>query len=124
MPYRTASILVGLLVSGFVALAACNNQNEGERCDSLNGNEDCDQDKNLTCVPAAQLTNTISDRCCPVDRAQATSAVCKTPVSGIGGGDAAAPADTGPPSTADATVGDATGADADASDPADAADDG
>jgi hypothetical protein len=105
MPYRTASILVCVFVSGFIALTACSDQGEGERCDSLNGSEDCDKGKDLTCFPANLLTNTVSDRCCPTDRSRATSAVCKTPVSGIGGGDATAPADTGPPpGTADATV--------------------
>jgi hypothetical protein len=119
---KTASIVVGCFLAGFVALAACSNQGEGERCDSLNGNEDCKTDQGLICYPKGQLTNTNSDRCCPADRTKATEPVCQTPVDPVGN-DATAPADTGPPITPDANVSDAdaTAADADA-DSADAND--
>jgi hypothetical protein len=95
-------VVAGLLVLG--SLGACSDQGEGERCESLNGNDDCSF--GLICTPAALLQGTVSDRCCPQDRGAATAPVCKAPVSGVG--DAQAPADTGPPpATPDATVNDA-----------------
>lgn len=96
LSYRKAGLLATALAAGFLAIVACSNQSEGERCDSLNGDEDCQTDEGLVCYPAPLLNNAGSDRCCPRDRAQATHPVCMTPVS-IGGQDAATPADTGPP---------------------------
>ncbi len=128
--YRTTSLVVGLVVAGGIAvLAACSNQGEGERCNSLAGNEDCNTDDGLACYPAAQLKDTVSDRCCPLDRTQATHPVCLTQV-GIGSQDASAPADTGPATSNEASVNDGAteassnpGSDAGA-DAADAADGG
>lgn len=100
---RTATIALCLIAGGFIALAACSNQGEGERCDSLNGDEDCKTDEDLACYPAGLLTGTASDRCCPKDRTRATHPVCKTPVAVVGT-DGGAPPDTGPPSTPDASV--------------------
>jgi hypothetical protein len=104
--YRTVGIATGILASVIVVLGACSNQGEGERCDFLNGDEDCKTDEDLVCTQQNLLTNSTSDRCCPRDRSTATHPVCKTSVD-IGAGDSAAPADTGPPSTADANVDDA-----------------
>jgi hypothetical protein len=112
MPFRTASLVVGLVAIAFIVLAACSNQGEGERCDVGNGNDDCRT--NLVCYAAASLTNSTADRCCPQDRATSTEPVCKTAVN-LAGGDAAAPIDSGPaPVTADATVQDTGTAPADA----------
>lgn len=91
-------VLLGLgVVSVLIAIAAipaCSNYSEGERCESANNNLDCQSD--LTCTPAAQLTNTTSDRCCPSDRALASETVCKVPPSGgTAASDAAASAETG-----------------------------
>jgi len=117
-----ATSLVGLL--GIVVLAACSNQGEGERCDHLNGDDDCKTDEGLICYEAKFLNQTNSDRCCPKDRSQAREAVCQTPVS-IVGNDAQAPADTGPSTTAEASVSDAgDAASSDASDASDAPNDG
>ncbi len=60
-----------------VALLACSNQGEGERCDHLasnGGNDDC-QD-GLVCTPSSSLNGAGYDACCPVDRTQATTSVC------------------------------------------------
>ena len=92
---RWIALLFLASACGIVALAACSNQGEGERCDVLNGHDDCKTDQDLRCYPANQLTNTTSDRCCPADRSQATAPVCLTPIS-IVGGDAATTPDTGP----------------------------
>jgi hypothetical protein len=110
-----------VVVGGFLALFACSNQAEGERCESLQGNDDC-QD-GLICYQAALLIGTTSDRCCPQDRSQATTQVCRAATNGIGD---AGFVDTGPPSAADAgDAGSASTSDADATaDAADAAADG
>jgi hypothetical protein len=114
--------------AGIVALAACSNQGEGERCELLNGNDDCNGDEGLICYAANQLTNSTSDRCCPLDRARATAPVCLTPVD-IVGGDGGTPADTGPVEVPEAGPADAAeepaptpGEDAGADAGADAAD--
>lgn len=77
--------------------SACSNQGEGERCEILNGNDDCNTEEGLICFPMTQLRNTNSDRCCPADRSRATHPVCKTSAD-PGGGDSAPPPDTGAPS--------------------------
>jgi hypothetical protein len=111
---------VAAFTCGFVALSACSNYGEGERCEVGNGNDDC-QD-GLQCTPAAQLSGSNSDRCCPVDRSTATATVCATPSNPIAG-DATPPLETGP--GADAMVGETStpmeaGSDADAMSAADA----
>jgi hypothetical protein len=91
---RAGSIVLLIGVGALLAVAvACSNQSEGERCDTLNGNDDCTG--GLICYPQAQLKDTISDRCCPADRSKATASVCQVAVD-ILGGDASTPADSGP----------------------------
>jgi hypothetical protein len=105
LSYRTASLFGGLAVGIFLAVAACSNQGEGERCQTANGSDDCRSGEDLVCTPFTDLTNTTSDRCCPRDRSTATNPVCKIAINPVGT-DASAPADTGPPpsTTADATT--------------------
>jgi hypothetical protein len=100
---RTALIVSLFLGSVIIVSAACSNQGEGERCDVLNGDDDCKTDDGLICYRAADLNNSNSDRCCPRDRARATNPVCKTPLSTVTN-DAQAPSDSGPnPIIPDAT---------------------
>jgi hypothetical protein len=72
---------------GTLAVAACSNQGEGERCDqnaSNGGNDDC-QD-GLQCT-SHSILGTNSDICCPPDRTQATTAACaikNTPITEAG----------------------------------------
>ena len=116
--HRSLGIALFALAGAFIVVAsACSNQGEGERCESLNGNEDCKTDEGLICYPQAQLRNSNSDRCCPLDRSTATHPVCKTSVDV--NRDATPPPDTGPPPT-----GDDGGPDADAGEdaPSDAGD--
>lgn len=113
------------VVGAFVALTACSNYGEGDRCEVGNGNDDC-QD-GLQCTPAARLAVTSSsDRCCPVDRSKATTRVCEVPTNPVGTDGSTLP-DTGLPPT-DSSVTDTTPADsstdADTGSPADAADEG
>lgn len=77
-----ARLIPGALAALLAAapiVAACSDQGEGERCDTRadnGGNDDC-QSPGLVCVTASQLNgNPNSDRCCPVDRSQAVTAVC------------------------------------------------
>jgi len=123
--YRIVSVVLCLALAGFVALTACSDYQEGERCESLNGNSDCAS--GLQCLPKAQINTPFnsSDRCCPVDRTTATSPACiiqQTPISGD-----AAPNDANTGPGPDVTVSDApndtstapeAGTDADAADAA------
>ena len=74
--YRIVSIVLCTALAAFVALTACSNYDEGERCEVLNGNEDCAD--GLQCTPKAQINTPYdsSDRCCPVDRTKATHPAC------------------------------------------------
>ena len=117
--HRSAGIAL-VIVGAFIAIvAACSNQGEGERCEVFNGNDDCKTGEDLVCTPFAQLRNTDSDRCCPVDRNKATHPICKAAQEEIDT-DSATPPDTGPPPTPEASTPDAA---PDASDDADAASD-
>ena len=92
--YRFVSIVLCVALGSLIAITACSNYGEGERCDVLNNNDDCDD--GLQCTPKAQLgLGSNSDRCCPVDRTTATEVICKLAQSPIGG-DSAPPAETGP----------------------------
>ncbi len=113
-------MLVGIVGALIAVAAACSNQGEGERCEANNNNEDCRTDEGLICYPKEQLKTSSSDRCCPLDRTKATTTVCKTSVE-VGGGDATAPADTGPPPTTDGGTSDAEAGLEDAGGDADAA---
>lgn len=101
--FRIASVVGALGACAWLALSACSNQGEGERCEFLNGNDDC-QD-GLVCLPRSAQNNSSlgvvnppfnnSDRCCPPDRSQATHPACVIPRSPVS--DASAPPpDTGP----------------------------
>jgi hypothetical protein len=121
--YRIVSILAVVMAGGFVALTACSNYGEGDRCETGNNNDDCVD--GLQCIPNEQLPLAYrsSDRCCPPDRTRATHPACQIPQVVVGG-DATPPPDTGP--TPDATPADAAEAStpAEAGPDADAADEG
>jgi hypothetical protein len=120
--YRIVSIALVTVLGGFVALTACSNYGEGERCELLNGNDDCESP--LQCTPRAQIPQGFnnSDRCCPQDRATAKEPACMQPQVIIGGDAAPPDASTGvvPEASIDAPVETSTipeaGPDADASD--------
>lgn len=125
---KTAATVTLALVAGWIALAACSNNGEGERCEVENNSDDC-QD-GLICLAASQvnLNYNNSDRCCPVDRSKATHPACTLLQSPVAG-DSAPPADTGPAATdsgSDTGLDSGTKQDADADageqDAADAAD--
>jgi hypothetical protein len=106
--YRIVSVVLCLALAGLgtlVALTACSNYQEGDRCEILNGNSDCADP--LQCTPKAQINTPYnsSDRCCPVDRTTATHPACTVLQSPITGDSAPNDANSGP--GADVTVGDA-----------------
>jgi hypothetical protein len=100
--------------------SACTTQSEGQRCQTANGNDDCDN--GLVCYKAAEIylaggQSSNADICCPVDRTQAVEDICKlSPVTP--GSDASIP-DTGTSDSASDT-----GAKDGASDAGDASTDG
>lgn len=105
--YRTLTFVASVVVGSLIALAACSNQGEGERCEIANGNDDCKTSDGLICYDGTLLNGKPSGaRCCPSDRSKSTVAVCMTSID-ISGGDATAPADTGPPSIDTGDAGDA-----------------
>ncbi len=98
--------------------AACSNQGEGDFCDTLNGNNDCQSD--LICVEQAPglvaMQGIATSRCCPADSTQATTAACMASVTGFDAsnevGDASS-SDAGAEASApEASVPDAGGPDA------------
>lgn len=101
---------LGIVAALFLIAAApgCSRQAEGDRCDSQNGNADCED--GLVCRTAGSL-NAPSDVCCPAT-GEATTAACRG--QSQAGLDAGIP-DTGAPQP-DAATTDAGATDAGATD--------
>ncbi len=83
--------IVGALVS------SCSKQSEGDRCDVLNNDEDCDG--GLECVAASELLNSEADRCCPPEGDRVSDSSCRRRTGSVGA--------TGGAGGADATGGSA-----------------
>lgn len=82
MAIRRALLAFAPLTLAFALFVACSNQGEGERCDTQgenNGNSECQS--GLRCTPAAELSGSQVDRCCPEVRESATVDICK-PITG------------------------------------------
>ncbi|MCL2724031.1 MAG: hypothetical protein FWD69_06290 [Polyangiaceae bacterium] len=80
------------LVAAFVAMAACSNGGEGDRCERNNGNADCKD--GLICMAGSQAASgwqNGGDWCCPQDRTQATAPPCVLGTGTVPGADDAAP---------------------------------
>jgi hypothetical protein len=103
--YRIVSVVLCVGLAGLIALTACSDYQEGDRCEVLNGNGDCAS--GLQCLPKAVINTPYnsSDRCCPVDRSTATHPACTVLQSPITGDSAPNDANSGP--GADVSVGDA-----------------
>jgi hypothetical protein len=98
--YRIVGLALASLLSAIVALTACSDYAEGDRCETLNGSGDCQS--GLVCTAKSQINAPYnnSDRCCPSNPAAATHPACTVLQSPVG--DATAPFDTGP--TPDAAI--------------------
>jgi hypothetical protein len=115
--YRLLGLTLTASLAGFIALSACSNYSEGDRCEQ---DDDC-QD-GLTCLKASEVNPLYnsSARCCPPDRATASHPACTVLQNVLDS--STPPAETGP--TPDATVDAAeTSTPAEAGSDADAADD-
>jgi hypothetical protein len=102
---RIVGIVMVSMLGGFVTLAACSDQGEGERCQAENGNDDCTAP--LVCLAGGQkpfnggvgFVNAPfqnSDRCCPFDRSTATHPACVLLSTSITPDGSIPPPDTGP----------------------------
>jgi hypothetical protein len=81
---RTSSLLLPFALWGMLAFGTgCGRQGEGERCDRLNGDEDCSS--GLVCTDSQDL-GTNADICCPADLSAATALACIPQSSGGTGG--------------------------------------
>jgi len=82
MNRATRLAFAALATSAGLALGAvgCSLQAEGERCSVANGSADCESP--LACTKRELLTGSTVDRCCPADRALATTAECAVTFSG------------------------------------------
>ena len=125
--YRIVGVFMASLLGGFVALSACSNQGEGDRCQAENGNDDCQS--GLVCLAGSQKAfnggvglvnppydeNGKSDRCCPFDRSTATHPACVLLQTSATTDGSAPDGETGPipdatPDTADTSTPDSTDA--------------
>ena len=106
MRIRSFVIVSFVVALGGASFAACSNYGEGERCDvDIGSNDDCDD--GLECVPGNTLEPVQdTDRCCPINRDQATTDLCRR--------QQAAPGDAAPPPSVDADASGEGGLDADA----------
>jgi hypothetical protein len=87
---RFAFVLLPLFAA--FLFVACQNESEGQPCDTNagnSGNDDCQAP--LVCTTG--LTNANSPRCCPQNRANATTPECSLTSTAIDGANPAPPAD-------------------------------
>jgi|HubBroStandDraft_6_1064221.scaffolds.fasta_scaffold833043_2 hypothetical protein len=101
---RAPALLLFAVLASLTALVACSNQGEGEYCDPMNGDNDCQS--GLVCIAAPGLTGMFTSRCCPMSAADATTAACGLNTTTALDASAAI-GDTGSPS--EASVADAVG---------------
>jgi hypothetical protein len=84
---RSSALLFGLpcaaIVCALLGDAGCRKQGEGDRCDVLNRNADCDS--GLECVAANLLLSDDADRCCPPEGEVSAERACRRRVT-LGGG--------------------------------------
>lgn len=75
--------LIGLAFISVTLLTGCGKQTEGERCSTLNGNQDCEG--GLICVLGSDLRSSDDvSRCCPSDPGAASDSRCTRLTSGGG----------------------------------------
>jgi len=87
MSLRRIALFAPSVVCVVLLVASCSKQSEGERCDVLNNDADCDS--GLECVAAAELLNSEADRCCPPEGERIDDSRCRRRTGGTigtGGG--------------------------------------
>jgi hypothetical protein len=95
-----ARLLLAVVGASFVlSLVACGNQAEGERCDKLNSNADCESP--LVCTP---FTGTEQGQsyavCCPSNPLTSTASACIVGATTGGGGSGGSAGSAGAPADA------------------------
>jgi len=86
MPFALRSIAALSFVTALAVLSApgCSQQGEGERCD-LDKNGDADCNDGLSCVPAKNLREGITDRCCPSEGTESDTRCTRATIMASGG---------------------------------------
>jgi hypothetical protein len=69
--FRSACLFVFVSTGAVLSMPGCSQQGQGERCDSINGDADCDS--GLTCVLKGKLAASPVDRCCPAENTETDS---------------------------------------------------
>jgi hypothetical protein len=92
---RSAVVFAFVSALAVMTVPGCSQQGEGERCDSAkNGDEDCDS--GLTCVRSNELSDGITDRCCPAEGSESDKRCTRgTPPTSSGGSGSAGSASAG-----------------------------
>jgi hypothetical protein len=86
-----ASLLRSTLVFAFasslivLAVPACSEQGEGERCDRAKAGGDSECDSGLICVPQSELLEELTDLCCPPEGQESTERCTRKGSSGTAG---------------------------------------
>lgn len=70
---RSACLFAFVSAIALLSVPGCSQQGQGERCDSINGDTDCDT--GLSCIPKQKLLDGVTDRCCPAENTE-TDARC------------------------------------------------
>lgn len=70
-----AAFTVASALSTALLMPACSQQGEGERCEIINGDTDCDD--GLKCVSKNDLAEDATDRCCNPDQTTFTDSRCR-----------------------------------------------
>src|SRR5688572_21860724 len=105
-----AAFMLASALTPALFMPACSQQGEGERCDSINGDTDCDD--GLKCVSKNDLADAATDRCCNPDQTTWSDSRCRhgsAPVERMGGGPSSGGTASGPKAGAGESSGGAGG---------------
>jgi hypothetical protein len=86
---RSAVVFAFVSAIAVLTFPGCSQQGEGERCDSAkNGDQDCDS--GLSCVRLSELSDGVTDRCCPAEGSEGDKRCTRgTPPAASGGSSSA-----------------------------------
>jgi hypothetical protein len=102
---RSAVVFAFVSAIAVMTVPGCSQQGEGERCDSAkNGDQDCDS--GLTCIRSNELSDGVTDRCCPAEGSESDKRCTRgTPSTASGGSSSAGSASGGAASASGGTGG-------------------